>query len=286
MGWRKAKGANPLGSAELVAGNGQRIRPKRGDVAVDLACRLDGVADHVAAGGMDEVGGRPHRLDHACLVVGGLDGQHDARAGMAGERLRQRREIERAVGIEGDRLDALAEPMTGEDRGMLAGADKQMIETVAVETELWRQRDVEGLRSARGEDHPLAVAADQASDVATRRVEDGPRAATFGVDGRGIAVDVERLRHCRSRGRMKRGRGVMVKIGARRHKRFDPFGDTARRPAARQPTPCRRPAASAWKHLRGGSPRVLEASRLLGRETICTRLAPTMRQGVRIILTV
>ena len=69
---------------------------------------------------------RRDRLDHARLIVRRLQREHDAAAGMAGERRVERGKIETPVRRERQDFDRLArKPMAGEDAGMFAAGDQQ-----------------------------------------------------------------------------------------------------------------------------------------------------------------
>ena len=112
--------------------HGENIGAESVDVAGDLAGRLDRVADDGAAGRVDHVGRRAHRLDDPGLVVGRLKRQHHAAPVPSPQRVGEGVEVERAVGVEGHDVDALAEAMPRQDGGMLAPADDQAVGTARV----------------------------------------------------------------------------------------------------------------------------------------------------------
>ena len=80
------QGADALGGAELVARQGQGIEAEGRHVEGDLADRLDRVRVHQGpAMGPGQGHDRRQRLDHAGLVVGGMDRDQHVRVGVPGE---------------------------------------------------------------------------------------------------------------------------------------------------------------------------------------------------------
>ena len=123
----------------------ERIRPE-----VAFSGHLNGIANDKAPGRVDKRGGLGERLNDARLVVGSLQGEHDAARGI--EQDFQRSEIEATVRRDGRCGHDWAKAMAGEHAGMLRGAGDQARGRAGPAAQAWRQQRVGSLGRAGGED--------------------------------------------------------------------------------------------------------------------------------------
>ena len=189
------QGADPLGSADLVAGNREQRAIHLGERDRDLAERLNGIDVERHAGRAAARGEPGHRLDDADLVVhphhahhgdaalerrgerifhhgpAGVDREHDLLAAQPGDRVR--RGQHRLVLDRGDRDPKGATALT---RGECAPDHREVVR----------------LRAARREDHLAGLCAptQRFGDRALRLLEARPGRAPETVRRRGIPEDV------------------------------------------------------------------------------------------------
>ncbi len=99
------EGTDPDRSADLVAGDGHRVKARAAEVHRHGAERLDGVGVHGHAGSMGQLHDPGDGLDGADLVVGPHDGDERDRRRVPGELGLEHREVHDARGIHREPAD-------------------------------------------------------------------------------------------------------------------------------------------------------------------------------------
>ena len=173
-------------AAQLVRRDNQHVGVRRLECAGNAPRRLHGVADEETAGGMNLFGDGGDGLQHAGLVVGGLQAEQN-RALRASKRGVERGEVEDAAGVHRQDFGALAKPVAFERCDVLGRRKQQSRRRALRAAPSARQRESQRLGGAGREDDIARAAANQRRDFFPCRFHQRARRPAFGMDRRRIA---------------------------------------------------------------------------------------------------
>ena len=238
----------PIGPPSLCAVTDMRSAPLRGEVDGHVAGGLHGVGVQGHPELVGHVGERADVLHRADLVVGPHHRHEGDGVGVGLDRGAHRRGLDDPLGraLEPGDLGTLVgdeEVDAVEDGVVLGRADEQAHAggvAVAARPVGALDREVVGLRAARGEDDLGGTGAEAAGDLLARLLDGASGGSTGAVQGGGVAHDRELLRHRREGGREHRRRRRVVEVGSHPTilgRRRAPPGPLRARPRGR----CRRP---------------------------------------------
>ena len=222
------KRAGSLGSADLVAGEDQEIGAEVAERQRQPSGALHRIDHQKPLPGLDDVGRSAHRLDHAGLVVGELQGEHrlPGRRIVRGKSGFKRCQIKPAFAIDRQHGDLLRrKPAAGENGGMLDSANIQMrdMNCCTAHAEIRRQHMIGGLGGAGDKGHLGGRNLAKPGHCLTRPSNHAARAPAFGMHRGRVAGKLHRVKHCRPRFGKKRRRCIVIEIEAlRRHGGFYP----------------------------------------------------------------
>lgn len=204
-----------------MRGEKQRVRSQRGEINRQAPGRLHGVANKEPALRMHTRGRLGDRLNYAGFVVRGLHGEQKARIGRArreiGQGRIQRGKVKPARRVQReDRHIVVAEAMTVQHAGMLAGGDQKMrlIAAIAITAQAGMQQRGRRFRPAADRDEVAGIASGKSRDLAACGIERRTGRPALRMHGRRIARDPKCARDSLGDLTPYGCAGIVVEIGA------------------------------------------------------------------------